>query len=252
MLSVIILTHNNQVGLKKALQSVGFSDEIIIIDDFSTDKTLEIIKKLNNSKIKIFKRKLGNDFAAQRNFGLQKARSKWVLFLDGDEYLSQDIQTEIAKFIKSANNQNIQGVYIRRQDRFFGKKLKYGETGNVKLLRLAQKNMGKWVGKVHETWQISGQIKKLNNPIIHERNFTIKQFLQRLNWYSSLQAEEFYKNRRKEPLLAIVILPICKFLQNYILKLGFWDGFEGFLMAVFMSWHSLLVRIKLREKWNSG
>src|SRR5581483_5472559 len=146
MLTSIILTKDEEKNIARSIRSVSFSDEIIIMDDYSKDQTTKIAKKL---KTKVYKRHLTNDFAAQRNYALSKAKGEWVLFLDADETIPKSLKNEILKNIK---DQSINGFYIKRRDYFLGKAMKYGETGNIKLLRLARKNSGKWARKIHEYW----------------------------------------------------------------------------------------------------
>lgn len=273
MLSSIVLTHNSQKTIKKCLDSILFSDEIIIIDDCSADQTLKIINKLSleaksRNNIKIFQHQLNNDFSAQRNFGLEKAKGDWVLFLDSDEYLSPSLQQEIkchcghdfkssrgnlfeltsksSQFNKVAMKQcNNEAFYIPRQTKFLGKILKFGETGKTKIIRLAKKGSGAWQGKVHEFWNINSKVATFQNPIIHDQQLTISEFIEKINSYSTIRAQELQEQKIKEPFIFIFLYPITKFIQNYFFKLGFLDGFTGFSLAYLMSFHSLLVRLKL-------
>ena len=132
-----------------------------------------------------------------------------------------------------------------------GKWLKYGETASVKFLRLAKKEAGKWKRPVHEIWQIKGRVGDLKNPIVHDRDMSISQFLERINKYSSLRAKELYQKKIKANAFLIIVYPIGKFMQNYFFRLGFLDGKPGFVMAIMMSIHSFLVRAKLYLLWKN-
>ena len=147
-ISAVVLTKNEEENIEKCIKSLSFCDEIIIIDDNSTDETISKIRMLN-AKCQIYSRDLGGDFASQRNFGLQKANGDWVLFIDADETVSKKLADEIIKQIK-VGKAGVNGNYFKREDIFLGKKLKHGETGSVKLLRLAKKDKGTWKRKVHE------------------------------------------------------------------------------------------------------
>ena len=148
MISTIILTKNEELNIEKCIQSVRWSDEIIIIDDNSTDKTIEIAKKYNT---KIYLHSLNNDFASARNFGISKAKNEWVFFVDGDEVVSDALAFEISNAIGLRDQilKDFDGFYIKRVCSMWGKKLKYGETGKERRLRLAKKTAGQWEGKVH-------------------------------------------------------------------------------------------------------
>jgi len=241
MLSAIVLTKNEEANIEKCLNSLYFCDELIVIDDFSSDKTLEVCQK---HKAIIFQRHLNNDFAAQRNFGLRKPNENWVLFVDADEAVSKQLAQEIETAIKSDKN----GFYLKRQDFFLGRYLKFGETGQLKLLRLGRKTSGEWHREVHEYWKISGEKGQLVNPLYHCSHLNIFEFIKTINFYTDIDAKHMHHNDKIEFNLARVFLnPIGKFFQNYFFRLGFLDGFPGFVMAFMMSFYSLTVRVKLYD-----
>jgi len=246
VLSVVILTKNSVVRIGKCLDSVRFADEIIVIDDYSTDKTVKIAKKRG---AKVFKRRLKGDFSAQRNFGLKKAKGDWVLFVDSDERISAALAAEIQPPATSHQPPVFSGFFIKRKDKFLGKWLKHGETASVRLLRLAKKGSGKWEGRVHEVWKIKGKIGKLKNPILHDHTISVSSFIKRLDCYSTLRTKELFKKGIKEGFWKVFVYPLAKFFLNYFWRFGFLDGYPGLVMALLMSYHSLLVRTKLRALW---
>jgi len=249
MISAIVLTKDSENILDRCLQSLNWSDEIIIIDDNSTDKTLGIAQK---HKAKIFQRSLDNDFAAQRNFGLDKAKGEWVLFIDSDEEVSDKLKEEIISKLKSS--ENVEGYLLKRHDYYQGTWLTHGEVGDQKLLRLAKKDAGIWKRKVHEIWDIKGTVESLQNPIFHYPHPTIKDFLKEINTYSTLHAGVAYEEGQRTNFFLIVLKPKMKFLQNYILRGGFLDGSAGFIYAMMMGFHSFLTQAKLwqlQKKTNS-
>jgi len=242
MISAIVLTRNEEKNVGGCLKGLKWCDEIVVIDDYSEDGTGEIAKKLG---AKVFKRHLNNDFAAQRNFGLEKAEGNWVLFVDADERVSPELAEEIKKTIKKTD---FDGFYLKRQDWFGGRWLKHGETANVRLLRLARKGSGKWKRKVHEVWEIKGKISELENPFLHYPHPTISDFLKQINFHSTLHAEALRDEKVRPSLFQLIANPLGKFIQNYIFKLGFLDGMPGFIVAMMMSFHSFLSRAKLYFK----
>ncbi len=242
-ISAVVLTKNEEKNIKECLEGLGFCDEVIVVDDYSGDKTGEMAKKL---EARVFARALKGDFAAQRNFGLEKAQGDWVLFVDADERVTVKLQKEIR--LRCGQADDYLGFYLRRRDYFGGKWLKFGETANVKLLRLAKKNAGRWKRKVHEFWNVKkGRVGELKNPLLHYPHPTISQFLEQINEYTSLDARQFYQEGQRCQLWQVFLYPNAKFFQNYCLCLGFLDGFPGLVMALMMSLHSLITRIKLWE-----
>jgi len=175
------------------------------------------------------------DFAAWRNKQL-KGKTGWVLVLDQDEKLSGPLPKNLDKRFNYS---------FCRDDWFLGRKLKFGETAAVRLVRLVQPGTGKWVGKVHERFKSDLQVEYLKVPrILHRRKITISQFIDRLNYYSDLRAQEI----TKFSAFKLIFYPRLKFVLNYIFRLGVLDGVPGLAMAFLMSLHSLMVRIKVYEK----
>ena len=127
----------------------------------------------------------------------------------------------------------------------WGRELKYGEIGNINLLRLVKKEKGEWVGKVHETLKIKGKVGEFRNPLMHYSHEDITQFLKEINFYTDLRAKELFDKNFKAYWWSIIIYPIGKFILNYVLKRGFLDGLHGLIFAILMSLHSFLVRGKL-------
>lgn len=240
-ISAVVLTRDNEDQIAKCLTSLTFCDEIVVIDDFSDDKTASIIKDLG---AKVYQRHLNDDFAAQRNFALEQVTHDWVLFVDSDEVVPNDLQKEITSTLEKDEGKH-DGYHIKRNDFQFGKWLKHGETAHVSLLRLGKKNAGIWTRAIHETWDISGSVGVLKNPLEHYPHQTISEFLHDIDHYTTLHARIFEKEGRTESFLSIGLYPFGKFLQNFIVRGGILDGTAGFLMAAFMSFHSFLSRAKL-------
>ncbi len=241
MISAIILTKNEEINIADCIKSVKWCDEIIVVDDNSIDKTVDIAAKRGAV---VYRHDMNMDFARQRNYGLSKAKGEWVLFVDADERVSPSLWYEIMQYT-NASFGNYKGFYIKRQDYIWGKKLKFGEAGAAKFIRLAKKDAGRWSGKVHEVWNIEGLKKTLEKELAHYPHQAIADFLKDINFYSTLRAKELYDKNIKVSWLSIIIFPIAKFFRNYFLKLGFLDGIPGIITALMMAFHSFLVRGKL-------
>ena len=249
-ISACVLVRNEEDKISKCLMSVSWCDEIIIADDSSRDQSLKIIKNLIQSKlfrncpVRVYKRSLNSDFSAQRNFVMSKARNKWILFIDADEIVSEELKMEIRKKIVFGNTK-ISGYYLKRKDYFLGRILNHGETGKIKFVRLAKKDSGEWRGSVHEKWEVKEPIAILNNPLEHYPHKNVAEFLQKINNYSDIVAQYWKEQGRRSNITEIVFFPIFKFIDNYCLKSGYLDGIPGFIMAAMMSFHSFLVRSKV-------
>lgn len=248
LISAVVLVKNEEKSIDKCIKSLDFCDEILIIDDYSKDKTVESIVKLNNQKVKIIPYSLDNDFSKARNFGLSQAKGEWVLFIDADEIVSDALAFEISNAIHQLTDQSLSensGYYIKRKDLMWGKMLNYGEAGDMDLLRLAKKSAGEWQGKVHEKWEIAGKAGRLKNYVIHYPHQTVGEFINEINYYTDIRAQELYLKKVKTNWWSIIVYPCAKFVNNYIFKKGFLDGERGLIVALAMSFHSFLVRGKL-------
>jgi glycosyltransferase involved in cell wall biosynthesis len=245
MITAVVLTHNDELQIEKTLKSVSWCDEVMVLDDQSSDGTREIAKKFG---ARVLNRASAGDFAAQRNFALEAAKGDWILFVDSDEVISEVLQKEIQEVV--IQHMKV-GYFFKRQDYLYGKPLIYGETGSVRLLRLAQKNSGKWVRPVHEVWDVGDKTMELDNPILHYPHPDVRRFLSDINTYSTLNAQYLYKEKIRVPAWHIVVYPTAKFFRNYIWHKGYLDGTPGAILAIMMSFHSFLTRAKLYMLWHS-
>lgn len=245
-ISLILLTKNESENLKKNfkwLDKCPTINEIVVIDDNSTDDTVKIAKSLTskNRSVQVFNRGLNGDFSTQRAFAASKTTNDWILWLDADEYPSD----KLIQFLKNIDKHRYKNYSFKRQDIFLGHILKYGETAYLDFTRLFNKNYGKFIGKVHEQWQSKKSVEESDLIIHHDSHSTLKSFMEKINFYSTIRARELFNQKVTTNLFEIIFFPIGKFLQNYILRLGFLDGTPGIIMALSMSFHVFLSKSKL-------
>lgn len=235
-LSAVVLTKNEEENITECLKGLSFCDELIVIDDYSSDDTVNIAKSLN---ARVYKRNLKDNFARQRNYGLKKSGGDWILFVDPDERLSSDLKDEIIqKVLNPLNDYN--GYYILRRDILWGRKLQYGESGCKRLLRIVKKGKGEWVRGVHEVLKVDGKTGSLKNPIYHFAHDNLNEFIKNVNLFSAIHFKENVKEGKNSNLLKIIFWPKLKFLSNYIFKGALLDGQVGFVSTMMMSFHSYL------------
>lgn len=229
-ISVIILTKDNIETVKESLKSVKFADEIVIIDSFSNDGTIELCKEYN---AKIFQHEfLG--FAEERNFGVRIARNDWILMLDSDEVLPTELWHEIGRLITAIKTD---GILIPRFNFFLRKIVKTCGWYPDYQLKLFRKNKVLYpLVKVHETPIIKGRIVKAKNHLLHYSYRTFNDHCKRIKRYSSLAAEDLIRRRKANTLSSIfldfLIKPIVSFLQNLLVKKGWKDGFTGIWISI--------------------
>lgn len=227
-LSALIITYNEIGYIEKCIDSVSFADEIIVVDSYSTDGTYEYL--LNHPKVKVIQNPFEN-FTAQKSFTLKQASNDWVLFLDADEVVTKGLQKEI---IKTINNPNAHEAYwFYRKFMFQDKPLNYSGWQTDKNHRLFRKSKAHFTDKkiVHETLVVDGTSGILQEKLIHFCYKDYENYKEKMLKYGRLKAkEDFYKEKSFNYLL-MTVKPIWKFLNHYVIRLGFLDGKKGWTIC---------------------
>ncbi len=238
----IILYKSGIEQLAKALQSLQWcTQRIILVDGNILDTKVQTLAKMNFSNV--FFHSL-DTFGEQRNIALTHVKTDWAIFLDVDETVSPQLAIEIQNAISKTD---YVGLYLYRQDTFMNTVLKHGETSRVSLLRVAKTKAGTWERPVHEVWTVSGKTKTLQNPLLHVPHQSIESFIEKINRYSSLEVTLRKKLGKRFSFFQLFFYPLGKFVYNYVLLLGVLDGFPGLAQAWMMSFHSLVLRVKMYE-----
>ncbi len=246
LLSVAIITQNEEANLARTLESVRWAEEIILVDSGSTDRTVEIAKSFG---VHVIERGWPG-FAAQKNFALSQCTGSWVLSLDADEELSPELQRQIRTLL--ASHPPVDAFRLKRRNMFLGRWIKHGgfyPDAKLRLFRRCAANFGmlpKFEDRpVHETIHFDGAAQTLDYDIIHHAYPTLSTYLKHMDDYSDLGAELLAQKGRVSRSLpvfwsSVLIAPYLTFVWNYIFRLGFLDGREGLLLhlyhAVYASW----------------
>lgn len=168
------------------------------------------------------------DFAKERNDLLKKTKAEWVFFVDTDETVSKKLKQEIDGWLDSQMIGTYDGFYIYRKNYFQGQ-----YVGTDRILRLGRKNAGQWSRRVHEIWNIKGNIGQLKNPLIHNTAKNLYEFISKINNYSTLHAKENLNRGNRSNIAKIIFYPIFKFVESIIIG-------RGFVMSMLQSFHSFL------------
>ena len=247
-IGVIIITKNEEKNIKECLDSVLWADEIILVDDESSDKTVEIASKYSN--VKIFTKKMDKGFAEQKNYALSKISSEWVLNIDADERVTEELKNEI---IEKINKENFDGYLLRRKNFVFGD---WWLDDRPSALRLFKRSKGKFNNVfVHEKVILDGSVGVLQNPLLHYSKALreISNYIEiYLNDYTTKAAIDFenkgIKISKFNILYYFLIKPILVFLQRYIFRRYFLKGIRGLFLAQFVTMAYLISYMKLWEK----
>lgn len=226
MISALAITHNEESNIENYIKSLSFADEIIIVDAFSSDKTVEIAKKHN---VTLVQREFDN-FSAQKNYAISLAKHDWVTFFDLDEIISEALAEEIKNTVKS--EPTAKAFKIKRNFYFMGKKLKYSGFQTDYVIRLFHKNHCKYNGKlVHETIETTSVVKRLKYTADHYTYKSFDDYNLKLTKYSKLKALELFRKNKRPNLYHFLFRPWYRFINQYVFRLGLLDGKEGFIVC---------------------
>jgi glycosyltransferase involved in cell wall biosynthesis len=227
-ISVIVITNNEQENIRDCLETVRWADEIIVVDSDSHDKTLEYARKYTQ---KIF-RQPWQGFGRTKNFALSKATSEWVLSLDADERVTPELAKEIQQVVRN-NDSPYAGFSIPRKAFFLGRWIKHCGWYPGRVIRLFRRNVARFSeSQVHESLIVSGTVGTLNGNLLHYTDPNLHHYFDKYNRYTTLAASDLLERGDRFRLSMLLIRPAWTFFRMYILRLGFLDGVEGFILSV--------------------
>lgn len=251
--SVVLAVYNEEDNLKRCLNSVkNMADEIVIVDGGSKDRTLKVAESFN---AKIIQAKNNpQNFHVNKNIAIDAASKDWILQLDADEVISDELVQEIKQAVTSTK---INGYWLPRKNFFLGRFLTKGGQYPDYTLRLYRNGTGRLPGKdVHEQAIVEGKVGYLKNDLLHlkDKNFAI--YLSRFNKYTDLLATQHYQAHLTINAMSFIsyifLKPIMWFVKSYIRHRGYVDGFPGFIFSLFSSLRFPVAYLKLWEKNRRG
>lgn len=251
-LSIIIPTFNEEKNIKDCLKSIGsFADEVIIVDMYSTDKTLETAKKFG---ARVYQRKeLENKIQAIQdniNYGINKAKNQWIMRLDADERLTPEFKKELELKVKSGK---YEAFLISRKQWFIDGFLKGGDWAKSKIVRVFKKGIAAYdlAVSVHEKFKVLGKIGEIKAPILHYSHKDIVSVMKRFNEYTDAEAIDKAKERRNY-FYDMITQPIYVFLRTMTIKGGWKDGTRGVVAGLIWAFYQFLSYAKAWERKNKS
>ncbi len=242
-ISVVVSAFNEEKTLSRCLSSVSFADEIVVIDNTSSDKTSEIARKFTHS---VFIRPNELMLNINKNYGFTKAKSDWILNLDADEEIPSDLAREIQSVVRSNPKEN--GFWIKRKNYSFGKWIAHGLWWPDKQVRLFRRTMGRFPCiHIHEYIAVDGQVGELTLPYIHHNYESVHQYLTKIDRASTSEALTLKEMNHQFVWYDAIRFPLSDFLKIYFAELGFKDGLHGLVLALFQAFYSFAVFAKYWE-----
>ena len=244
-ISACVIAGNEELRLGRCLESVRWADEIVVIDSFSSDRTVTIARQYTD---RVFQHEW-RGYIGQKNLIRRLSRKPWILFIDADEVISEELRREILREFEAGASQHVCGYEFPRMVRYIGKWIRHGEWYPDVKLRLFRVEKGRCAGtEPHDKVQVDGPIKRLAGQMYHFTYEGIHDHVAQINDFSSITARGQADRNRPLRLSDLILRPPCRFLKAYFLKRGFMDGIHGFLIALIASYG---VFIKYAKQWEA-
>ncbi len=226
-LTAIIPAGNEKNNIEAAIASVNFADEILVVDSNSTDGTYDIaIEKAD----KVIRRDYENS-ASQKNWAIPQAKHEWILLIDADERVTPELKEEVLNILQKSNPEHV-AYWIGRKNHFMGESVRYSGWRNDKVIRLFKRDFCKYENKrVHSEIISNGSVGKLQNKLYHNSYISLDTYIEKMNRYAWLQAQDYDKKTGILTPYHFIVKPLWRFFKHYIIQLGFLDGLVGFTIA---------------------
>lgn len=240
-ISVIVTSYNEEENLKRCLRNLKGFGEILLVDSFSTDGTVAIARAYG---VTVYSRPY-ESAARQKNWALDRVRHPWVLILDADEEVTEDLRREIVDLQPSG----IDGYWIRRDSEYLGRRIRHCGWQRDKVLRLLRANSGRYVERaVHEEIALEGRAGSLENRLLHFPYSRVEKHLSKIEEYSTRGACDYVTRSGRFAVLNMLVHPPFRFLRMYVLQGGLLDGSSGFILCLLSSYGVFLKYAKAWEQ----
>jgi glycosyltransferase involved in cell wall biosynthesis len=242
-LSVIVITKNEERNIRECLESVSWASDIVVVDAGSSDKTVELAKQVTR---KVFV-DAWKGYGAARNEALTHCDNEWVLWIDADERVTPALTAEINSAIASGRG-DLVGYEMPRAAYFLGKWIKHCGWYPGYVVRLFRRDAGRFTeDRVHERLEIKGAVGRLQSNLLHFTDPSLFHYFDKFNRYTSLAAEELLDQRKRFRLSQLLVRPPWVFVRMYLLRMGFLDGIQGFVLSLLSACYVFVKYAKLWE-----
>ncbi len=247
-LSICMITYNNERIVEQALESARFADEICVLDSHSTDATVEIAKRFADR----FAQQPFAGFQQQYNDCVAMATGDWVMFLDADEVIDEELRAALEALVARDGDPGVGAYRVNRRVRYMGRWIRHGPWAKDSELRVARRGDAHFTPGLHSTLGAGGEERTLPGLILHYSfpegdSLTYQQ--EKANLYSTIAAREAFEAGRRPSIRRMAGNSLFRFFRGYLLQAGFLDGVPGFMIACSTAWYVCLREAKLWEMW---
>ena len=244
-ITATVVCGNEEANIADCLESVRWCDELVVVDSLSSDRTPEIARRYTERLIQ----RPWAGYVAQKQFALEQATGDWVLHLDADERCTPELRAAIRAALAGPEADRLAGFEVRRHVHYLGRWIDHGGWYPDWKLRLVRRGRARWTGTdPHDRLAADGPVARLEADLVH---YTYRDFAHQLRTverFADVVAEGWRKDGRRFSLLDAVFHPPAKFLECYVWKQGFRDGWPGFVIAATSAFYVFAKQVKLREK----
>lgn len=234
-ISALVTTYNEERNIKDCIESISWADEIVVVDSYSTDRTVEIVKSF--PEVNFYQREYYGA-ASQKNWAMDRTTHPWIFIIDADERVTPQLRDEILKTIE---NPKFDAYYIRRVAYFMDKPIRFSGWQHDRVVRLIKRGVGRYPNKrVHADMKVDTEVGYLKNPLIHYMIESFEQYLPRIVTYGFWGAAQGWRVNKKSGFVEIFLRPLWRFIRMYIIQLGFLDGLHGLVFCMLQSFGTYL------------
>jgi glycosyltransferase involved in cell wall biosynthesis len=242
-LSALITSYNEEENIRECLESVAFADEILLVDSFSTDRTVEIAKSIPG--VRVLQREYFSA-AAQKNWALGELAHPWVLIVDCDERVTPELAREITGLLEKGPGAD--HYSLRRKAIVFGRTIRYSGVGTDTVVRFFRRGSVRYPERqVHADIHPEGPTPTLRFPMLHYLFRSFDHYVARLHRYARWGAADLFRRGRRAGPIELFLRPAWRFLRMYVVQAGFLDGYAGFVLCALQSYGAFLKWGKLWE-----
>ncbi len=243
-ISILIPAFNSEKTIRNTLESVKWADEILVCDSWSTDRTLEIAREYG---ARVIQHEYINS-ALQKNWAIPQCAHEWVLIVDTDEVVEDELKKEIQSVLRKPDP-GTDGYWIPRKNFIYGKWMRHGGIYPDLQLRFFRRDKGLYeTREVHAHLKVSGRAGRFNGHFLHEGFKDFKTWTLKLDRYVRYETDELIKQNKKFRLSRVTVYPVLVFARSYFWQRGFLEGYRGFLLAVLDAFYYYATYARLYER----
>lgn len=242
-LSAIVTSFNEEVNIRECLESIGFADEVLLVDSFSTDRTLEIARQIPG--VRILQREYFGS-AAQKNWAMDQTAHPWILIVDADERVTPLLAREILDLLERGPAADYYS--IRRRNLFLDRIIRHSGWSTDRVVRLVRRGIARYPKRrVHADIRPDGHAPVLDHALLHYTFRSLGQYLEKLHRYAEWGAADAYRKGKRPSAVQLLLRPIWRFVRMYFLQAGFLDGLHGLVLCMLQAYGVFLKWAKLWE-----